>query len=80
MSDERPDLRLLDGEGETSAAPEQLAAWQGPPWPHPDDVRLRVVVEAAVAAYESGETTAHGAILHAAVHGWYEGYQDADED
>jgi hypothetical protein len=83
-NDEGPRLRLVDPCGDLGG-PQPIAEpsrepWAGPPWPHPDDVRLKVVVDAAVAAYESGETDAHGAILHAAVHGWYEGHLDASED
>ncbi|MER5613925.1 hypothetical protein [Streptomyces sp. NPDC002215] len=38
-------------------------------FPSPDDAALRVIVGNAIESVRSGE-----AILHAAVHGWYEGH------
>ncbi|MFG2813960.1 hypothetical protein [Streptomyces sp. NPDC048410] len=39
-----------------------------------------MIVDRAIESVRSGETTAKEAILHAAVHGWYEGHvQDEDE-
>lgn len=35
---------------------------------------LKIIVTAAVEAVRSGEATAEQAILHAAVHGWYQGH------
>lgn len=43
-----------------------------PPFPDPGSPVLKVMVTAAVEAVRSGEATAEQAILHAAVHGWYE--------
>ncbi|MFC8718073.1 hypothetical protein [Kitasatospora sp. NPDC057198] len=45
-----------------------------PPFPPPDSALLRVIVRNAVEAVRSGEATVEEAILHAAVHGWYEGH------
>ena len=41
-----------------------------PPFPDPKDALLKLIVERAIADYRSGEISAEGAILHAAVHGW----------
>lgn len=45
-----------------------------PPFPDPGSPVLKVIVTAAVEAVRSGEATTEQAILHAAVHGWYEGH------
>lgn len=50
-----------------------------PPFPSPDDAVLRLIVGNAVAAVESGETDVRGAILHAAVHAWYEGHIQGED-
>jgi len=73
--EERPSLHLVPGDG---GGGHQLPPieWQGPPWPHPEDVRLHVVVEAALEALKRGAVDPAGAILYAAVHGWFEGALD----
>jgi hypothetical protein len=43
-----------------------------PPLPDPGSPVLKLIVTAAVEAVRSGDATAEQAILHAAVHGWYE--------
>ncbi|MEU0629138.1 hypothetical protein [Streptomyces sp. NPDC005989] len=45
-----------------------------PPFPSPNDAALRVIVGNAIESVRSGEATVNEAILHAAVHGWYEGH------
>jgi hypothetical protein len=50
-----------------------------PPFPSPDDPLLRVIVGNAVASFERGEVDVRGAILHAAVHGWYEGHVQGED-
>jgi hypothetical protein len=50
-----------------------------PPFPHPDSDILRVVVEHAMAEYESGEVDVKGAIVHAAVHAWFEGHLEGED-
>ncbi|MFK0132329.1 hypothetical protein ACIQRZ_18485 [Streptomyces rubiginosohelvolus] len=44
-----------------------------PPFPSPDSAVLRVVVGNAIVSVRNGEASVEEAILHAAVHGWYEG-------
>jgi len=43
-----------------------------PPFPDPGSPVLQLIVTRAIEAMRSGEATAEHAILHAAVHGWYE--------
>lgn len=50
-----------------------------PPFPDPDNTLLRLIVDNAIAAMRSGEASAEGAILHAAVHGWYEGHIEGED-
>jgi hypothetical protein len=50
-----------------------------PPFPEPDSALLRLVVEGAIREYQSGAVTAEQAILHAAVHGWYEGHINGED-
>ncbi len=50
-----------------------------PPFPDPGSPVLKVIVTAAVEAIKSGEATAEQAILHAAVHGWYEGHIQGED-
>ncbi len=50
-----------------------------PPFPHPESDILRVVVENAMADYESGEVDVKGAIVHAAVHAWFEGHLEGED-
>jgi len=41
-----------------------------PPYPDPDSQILKLIVNNAVGAMQSGEVDAEGTILHAAVHAW----------
>ncbi|MCZ7460610.1 MULTISPECIES: hypothetical protein [unclassified Streptomyces] len=51
-----------------------------PPFPSPDNAVLRVVVGNAIASVRSGEASVEEAILHAAVHGWYEGHVQGEDE
>lgn len=51
-----------------------------PPFPSPDHAALRVVVSNALASVRNGEASVEDAILHAAVHGWYEGHIQGEDD
>lgn len=51
-----------------------------PPFPSPDSAVLRVIVGNALASVESGEASVQEAILHAAVHGWYEGHIRGEDE
>lgn len=51
-----------------------------PPFPSPDNAVLRVVVGNAIASVRSGEASVEEAILHAAVHGWYEGHIQGEDE
>ena len=44
-----------------------------PPFPSPVSAVLAVIVRNAIEAVRAGETSIEDVILHAAVHGWYEG-------
>lgn len=50
-----------------------------PPFPHPESDVLLLIVENAMADYEAGEVDVRGAVLHAAVHGWYEGHIEGED-
>jgi hypothetical protein len=50
-----------------------------PPFPDPDSTVLRLIVQNAVESMRRGEVDAEGAILHAAVHGWYEGHIQGED-
>ena len=50
-----------------------------PPFPDPDSEILRMIVRNSVEAMRSGGATAEQAILHAAVHGWYEGHIQGED-
>jgi hypothetical protein len=50
-----------------------------PPFPHPDSQVLRLIVTNAMKTMRSGEATPDAAILHAAVHGWYEGHIEGED-
>jgi hypothetical protein len=50
-----------------------------PPFPSPDNGVLRVVVGNAIASVRNGEASVEEAILHAAVHGWYEGHIQGED-
>ncbi|WP_035800208.1 hypothetical protein [Kitasatospora mediocidica] len=51
-----------------------------PPFPSPDSAVLQLVVANAVASVRTGEATIEEAILHAAVHGWYEGHIQGEDE
>ncbi|WP_093807873.1 hypothetical protein [Streptomyces sp. Ncost-T6T-1] len=51
-----------------------------PPFPSPDNAVLRVIVGSAIASVRSGEASVEEAILHAAVHGWYEGHIQGEDE
>lgn len=50
-----------------------------PPFPEPDNAVLRMIVHNAINSMNSGEATAAEAILHAAVHGSYEGHIQGED-
>jgi hypothetical protein len=50
-----------------------------PPFPDPSSATLALVIRNAVDALNSGEATAEEAILHAAVHAWYEGHIEGED-
>jgi hypothetical protein len=50
-----------------------------PPFPHPDSKLLDVIVTNSLDAFRAGEVDAEGAIMHAAVHGWYEGHVEGED-
>jgi hypothetical protein len=50
-----------------------------PPFPSPGNAVLRVVVGNAIASVRNGEATVEEAILHAAVHGWYESHIEGED-
>jgi hypothetical protein len=50
-----------------------------PPYPSPDSDALRVILAETMKSYEDGEVDVRGAILHAAVHGWYEGHIEGED-
>jgi hypothetical protein len=50
-----------------------------PPFPDPGSAMLDLVVRNAIEAWRSGEATVEQAILHAAVHGWYEGHIEGED-
>ena len=50
-----------------------------PPFPDPDSPVLQLIVRSAIEAMTTGEATAEEAILHAAVHGWYEGHIQGED-
>ncbi|MFE6919025.1 hypothetical protein [Streptomyces rubiginosohelvolus] len=51
-----------------------------PPFPSPDNAVLQVVVGNAIASVRSGEASVEEAVLHAAVHGWYEGHIQGEDE
>jgi hypothetical protein len=52
-----------------------------PPYPSPhDNTLLQVIVNNAVAAVEKGETGWKDSVVHAAVHGWYEGHIEGEDN
>ncbi|MFE9963744.1 hypothetical protein ACWD7T_30750 [Streptomyces sp. 900116325] len=51
-----------------------------PPFPSTDDAVLRLIVGNAIKAVHSGEVSVEDAILHAAVHSWYEGHIQGEDE
>jgi len=56
-----------------------MSAMPHPPFPNPDSEILKLLVNNAIAAMLSREVDAEGAILHAAVHAWYEGHIEGED-
>jgi hypothetical protein len=50
-----------------------------PAFPDPMSPLLALIVRGALEGYQSGEVDVEGAILHAAVNGWYEGHIEGEE-
>jgi hypothetical protein len=50
-----------------------------PAFPDPMSPLLALIVRGALEAYQSGEIDIEGAMLHAAVHGWYEVHIEGEE-
>jgi hypothetical protein len=48
-------------------------------YPDPLSPLLALIVRGALEAYESNEVDVEGAILNAAVNGWYEGHIEGEE-
>jgi hypothetical protein len=48
--------------------------------PHPTTPCCGVVVGNAIASVRGGEASVEEAILHAAVHGWYEGHVQGEDE
>jgi hypothetical protein len=57
----------------------EMSAVPHPPFPNPDSQILKLIVNNAIGAMQSGEVDAEGAILHAAVHAWYEGHIEGED-
>ncbi len=50
-----------------------------PPFPDPDSAVLRLIVRNAIDSMQTEGLTVEHAILHAAVHGWYEGHIEGED-
>src|SRR5712691_6356360 len=50
-----------------------------PPFPDPDSPVLKLIVDEAYRAYETGEAGVGVAIIHAAVNAWLEGHLEGEE-
>ncbi|MFE3173656.1 hypothetical protein ACFXPA_09755 [Amycolatopsis sp. NPDC059090] len=50
-----------------------------PPFPASDSPVLAMIIENSMAAYDAGEVDARGAVVHAAVHAWYEGHIQGED-
>ena len=50
-----------------------------PPFPSADNAVLRLIVGNAIASVRNGTASVEEAILHAAVHGWYEGHIQGED-
>lgn len=57
----------------------EVERFPSPPFPAPDSPVLGMIIEGAVAAYESGEADVRVAVTHAAVHAWYEGHIQGED-
>lgn len=62
-----------------SAPREEETGLRAPPFPHPDNTALKLIVLMAAQAHRSGEATVEGAILNAAVNAWYEGHVEGED-
>ncbi len=51
-----------------------------PPFPQPDSAPLFVIVRSSVESVRTGGASIEEAILHAAVHGWYEGHIQGEDE
>jgi hypothetical protein len=51
-----------------------------PPFPDPDEPVLEFIIANSLAKLKSGEIDARAAITHAAVHGWFEGHKEGEDD
>jgi hypothetical protein len=49
------------------------------PFPSPASPMLKFIVNNAIESVRSGEATLEAAILHATVHGWYEGHIEGED-
>jgi hypothetical protein len=49
-----------------------------PPFPDPDSPILKLIVDEAFRAYETGEASVGLAITHAAVNAWLEGHLEGE--
>jgi hypothetical protein len=50
-----------------------------PPFPDPLSPLLQLVVDDTLKALQAGDITPEQAVLHAAVHGWYEGHIEGED-
>jgi hypothetical protein len=50
-----------------------------PPFPKPDSDALWLIVQNTMREYEEGVVGVRGAVLHAAVHGWFEGHLEGED-
>lgn len=50
-----------------------------PPFPSPESAVLGVIVQNAINGVQDGSISVEEAILHAAVHGWYEGHIEGED-
>ncbi|MGV9427984.1 hypothetical protein ACWDO7_27300 [Streptomyces sp. NPDC003656] len=50
-----------------------------PPFPSPTNAVVRVIVGNAIDSVLSGQASVEEAILHATVHGWYEGHVEGED-
>ena len=62
-----------------ATVPTEPQGMPSPPFPDPHSELLRLVIKNSIESYRSGEATAEQAIMHAAVHGWYEGHINGED-